>query len=70
MNHTRQSLVSSWSEEDADAERRYGTGPVPSHRYGGIRALCRKFGGERVLDFFRREEGRLGDERVTFVFGL
>lgn len=53
-----------------DAERRYGTGPIPSNRYGAIWSICRKFGGEQILGWLRREEGRLGDEKMTFVYGL
>lgn len=53
-----------------EAERRYGTGPIPSNRYGAIWSSCRKFGGERVLGWLRRDEGRLGDEKMTFVYGL
>ncbi|KAE9988416.1 hypothetical protein EG328_011176 [Venturia inaequalis] len=70
MNNTRQMVVSNWSDEDVEAERRYGTGPISGHRYGAAWSLCRKFGGERVLGWFRRDEGRLGDERLTFVYGL
>lgn len=70
MNNTRQMVVSNWSDEDVEAESIYGTGPISSHRYGAAWSLCREFGGERVLGWFRRDEGRLGDERMTFVYGL
>lgn len=70
MNHTRQTIVSSWSDEDVEAERRYGTGPVPSNRYGALWSFYRKYGGERILGWFRSDEARLGDEKMTFVYGL
>ncbi|TID23977.1 putative beta-glucosidase A [Venturia nashicola] len=70
MNHTRQTIVSSWRDEDVEAERRYGTGPVASSRYGVIWFMSGKFGGERIRGWLHRDEGRLGDEQMTFVFGL
>ncbi|QDS74095.1 hypothetical protein FKW77_009643 [Venturia effusa] len=70
MNNTRQIVVSRWSDEDVEAERRFGTGPVNNNRFGAMWRLRTKFGGERISLWFRRDEGRLGDEKMTFVYGL
>jgi len=73
-NHARQALLASWTEEDINAERRYGTGPAPRRRYGIIRSVCRIVGGERISrkigEFVRRDEGRVGDEKLTFIYGI
>jgi hypothetical protein len=70
LNKARHALVSTWSEDDIEAERKYGTGPVPRHRYSTFDSVFRRFGGERVFNWVRRDEGRLGDEKITFVYGF
>ena len=58
-NASRQQMVASWSVADVAAERNFGRGPyVPS------RSLWRL----NVLTY--GEDGRRGDERLTFVYGL
>lgn len=70
MNNARQAIVSSWSDEDVEAEKIYGTGPIPSNRHGALWSFCRKYSGERIVGWLRKDEARLGDEKMTFVYGL
>jgi hypothetical protein len=74
QNNGRQALLSTWTNEDVEAERKYGTGPLARRKYAHVFALSRRIGGERfsewILRWLKREDGRKGDEKMTYTYGL
>jgi hypothetical protein len=74
QNNGRRNLLATWTDEDIDAEKRYGTGPISRPRYVYVVSLCRSIGGEGfshwVSRWLRRDDGRKGDEKMTYMYGL
>jgi hypothetical protein len=74
QNTGRQSLLSTWSDEDIEAERKYGNGPISRRKYGSIVSFSKSVGGERlsqwIARWLRRDGGRRGDEKMTYTYGL
>ncbi|KAF2194956.1 MFS general substrate transporter [Zopfia rhizophila CBS 207.26] len=74
-NEWRQSLLKSWDPEDVEREKVDGQGPL--RRQPGLvdwvlRGLKKVGRGGRVVEWLERyvEEGREGDEKITFQYGL
>jgi uncharacterized protein (DUF58 family) len=74
-NETRQSILRKWSEDDIEAERLHGRGPVPQQQRWLKRVVSmtrshRKFAW--LADWLEKavRPGREGDDRITFVYGL
>jgi MFS family permease len=73
-NRTRKALLESWSEAETEAERQYGRGPLASRQapptiINGVKQIF----GDAHSDWIRdavESEGRRGDERITFQYGL
>jgi hypothetical protein len=74
QNDGRRVLLSAWTDEEIEAERRYGTGPLARQKHAHIGAFSRTIGGEKfnrwTMQWLQREEGRKGDEKMTYVYGL
>ena len=74
-NEMRQDILRKWSEDDVEAERLHGRGPVPQQQ----RWLKKFIGMTRshtslawLADWLERaaRASREGDDRLTFVYGL
>ena len=67
-NALRRRVLGGWSTDDVEAERRFGRGPLRREDWlarVGARGLSR-----RLARWTNAEEGRRGDERITFEYGL
>jgi hypothetical protein len=75
-NRWRARMLREWRVEDVEAERKFGKGPLGTRGNAGtvLAAVARRFGLEawsrRIQGWWPEEEGRKGDERITFVYGL
>lgn len=68
-NEGRERVVAKWSEDEVEAERLLGRGPMPA-RLGFLR---RVLGWSRGLGRWLQQVeggGRRGDEKMTFTYGL
>ena len=66
-NKWREKITSSWSEEEMDRERIFGDMPIPMSVLG---RLQHTLGLDSVLRRLGLDEGRKGDEKITFTYGL
>jgi MFS family permease len=71
VNDRRKSSIKTWSEDEIEAERRFGQGPIPSGRVPTIVDTLMRFLKEQhrqpLRDFFESKDRR-GDEKVTFQY--
>jgi MFS transporter, ACS family, DAL5 transporter family protein len=73
INNRRRLRLNSWSEDEIEAESRFGQGPVPP---GGVPVVAQRVmrflkveNREWVRDIFQSKDRR-GDERITFQYTL
>jgi hypothetical protein len=73
-NRTRKALLESWSEAEVEAERQNGRGPLTTRRAPpSIVNIVRPLIGNTRFEWIRNaleSDGRRGDERITFQYGL
>jgi hypothetical protein len=74
-NEMRQGILRKWSEDDVEAERLHGRGPVPQQQ-GWLKNASDMMRSHSKLawlaDWLEKavRSGREGDDRLTFVYGL
>lgn len=66
-NNYRDNITRDWSEEDTEREQLVGDVPVAEH-WG--QNLARKMGVYALAVKLGLEDGRRGDEKMTFRYGL
>ena len=66
-NKQRNEIVSNWSDEDKEREERSGDMPIPLTM---SRRIQRTLGLDVVARRLGLEEGRRGDDKMTFKYGL
>lgn len=66
-NRYRENVIRSWSEEEKERERLMGD--IPAGEHWGQRA-ARRFGVLRLARRLGLEDGRRGDEKMTFRYSL
>lgn len=75
-NEVRAQMVASWAPDEVEHEKRWGTGP-----FGRRRGMLDVLGMTRIADLIdrwvdrfswsdRSSDGRRGDDKMTFVYGL
>ncbi|KAI5377805.1 hypothetical protein AA0117_g5639 [Alternaria alternata] len=73
-NETRQGILRKWSEDDVEAERVHGRGPLPQQQQWLRRAIDVTRSHAKLAsigDWLEQAvRGREGDDRLTFVYGL
>jgi hypothetical protein len=74
-NETRQGILRKWSEDDVEAERLHGRGPVPQQQRWLKNASDMMRSHSKLAwlaDWLEKavRSGREGDDRLTFVYGL
>ncbi|KAI4906015.1 hypothetical protein J4E90_010974 [Alternaria incomplexa] len=74
-NKTRQDMLRKWSEDDVEAERLHGRGPVPQQQRWlrqAINVMRPHAKLAWLADWLEKaaRSGREGDDRLTFVYGL
>ncbi|KAF2668387.1 MFS general substrate transporter [Microthyrium microscopicum] len=73
VNNARKAQVGEWSHSEIEDEVKYGRGPIPDARARWVITLARRVVGEahaRRLTDFLHLEGRRGDDKMTFQYGL
>ncbi|CAN9469607.1 unnamed protein product [Alternaria alternata] len=73
-NETRQGILRKWSEDDVEAERVHGRGPLPQQQQWLRRAIDVTRSHSKLTSIGgwleQAVRGREGDDRLTFVYGL
>ncbi|KAF2403679.1 MFS general substrate transporter, partial [Trichodelitschia bisporula] len=73
-NRERKAVVARWGGAEVEAEQRLGRGPSEAGPVGSVVRFVRAVAGEgwarRVGGYLGEGEGRRGDERLTFLYGL
>jgi hypothetical protein len=73
-NETRQDILRKWSEDDVEAERMHGRGPLPQKQQWLRKAIDVSRSHSKLASISgwleQAVRGREGDDRLTFVYGL
>lgn len=70
-NKHRKALLEGWTEAEVEAERLHGKGPVRYPDHGMIKVIHNLVGSDmRERLRAKASDGRRGDERITFQYGV